>query len=72
MADGGIDADHVRQATKCRARVLYSQNGIHNPTGLKLAPGPAFSTYDGLRSHLRLPIWHEADLLEHSLHALSE
>jgi DNA-binding transcriptional MocR family regulator len=40
--------------------------------GVKLAPGPGFSTYGGLRSYLRLPIWHEADLLRHSLTALRE
>jgi DNA-binding transcriptional MocR family regulator len=38
--------------------------------GVKLAPGPGFSTYDGLRSYLRLPIWHDVDILERNLTAL--
>ena len=36
--------------------------------GVKLAPGPAFSPYDGHRSMLRLPVWHEAELLQRALH----
>lgn len=35
--------------------------------GVKLAPGPAFSPYDGHRSMLRLPVWHEPELLERAL-----
>lgn len=32
---------------------------------VQLAPGPAFSAFDGFRGHLRLPIWHPvADLAE--------
>jgi DNA-binding transcriptional MocR family regulator len=40
--------------------------------GVKLAPGPSFSTYGGLRSYLRLPIWHDADVLARSLTALRD
>lgn len=35
---------------------------------VKLAPGPGFSAYDGHRSMLRLPVWHEPELLERALH----
>lgn len=36
-------------------------------SGVKLAPGPRFSAYDGHRSMLRLPLWHEPDLLARAL-----
>ena len=38
--------------------------------GVLLAAGTTFSSYDGLRTHLRLPIWHESDLLGDGLVAL--
>jgi len=34
---------------------------------VKLAPGPSFSPYDGQRSMLRLPVWHEPALLRQAL-----
>jgi DNA-binding transcriptional MocR family regulator len=34
---------------------------------VKLAPGPSFSPYDGQRSMLRLPVWHEPELLDQAL-----
>ncbi|MEA5052131.1 MAG: PLP-dependent aminotransferase family protein [Propionicimonas sp.] len=39
--------------------------------GVLLAPGPSFSSYRGLRSKLRLPIWHEADVLSEGLGAIA-
>lgn len=39
--------------------------------GLKLASGPSFSVYEGFRTHLRLPIWHERTSLEHALGVLA-
>lgn len=38
--------------------------------GIRLAPGPGFSTYGGFRSHLRIPVWHDPDVLRRSLTAL--
>jgi Transcriptional regulators containing a DNA-binding HTH domain and an aminotransferase domain (MocR family) and their eukaryotic orthologs len=34
---------------------------------VKLAAGPSFSPYDGQRSMLRLPVWHEPALLQRAL-----
>lgn len=51
--DTGGDALALAEAAK-RAKV-------------KLVPGPSFSPYDGHRSMLRLPIWHEAELLHQAL-----
>lgn len=38
---------------------------------VKLAPGPSFSPYDGQRSMLRLPVWHEPALLRQALKLIS-
>ncbi len=38
---------------------------------VKLVPGPSFSPYDGHRSMLRLPIWHEPELLHQALSLLA-
>jgi len=38
---------------------------------VKLAPGPSFSPYDGQRSMLRLPVWHEPALLREALRMIS-
>ncbi|MEV7972906.1 PLP-dependent aminotransferase family protein [Cellulomonas sp. NPDC089187] len=35
--------------------------------GVRLAPGPAFSAYEGHRTRLRLPLWHEPGLLAGAL-----
>jgi DNA-binding transcriptional MocR family regulator len=39
--------------------------------GVKLAPGPSFSPYDGQRSMLRLPVWHEPAQLRQALTMIS-
>ncbi|WP_028708448.1 PLP-dependent aminotransferase family protein [Propionicicella superfundia] len=39
--------------------------------GIKLAPGPSFSVYEGFRTHLRLPVWHERAPMEHALQTLA-
>jgi DNA-binding transcriptional MocR family regulator len=38
---------------------------------VKLAPGPGFSPYDGHRSMLRLPVWHEPELLRQALQLIT-
>lgn len=38
--------------------------------GVKLAAGPGFSTYGGQRTFLRLPVWHDAQMLRTALAAL--
>jgi DNA-binding transcriptional MocR family regulator len=38
--------------------------------GLKLAAGPGFSTYGGHGTYLRLPVWHDRDVLRTALAAL--
>ena len=35
--------------------------------GVRLAPGPGYSAYDGQRTMLRLPVWHEPESLEKAL-----
>jgi DNA-binding transcriptional MocR family regulator len=35
--------------------------------GVRLAPGPGFSAYEGHRSRLRLPLWHEPGILAEAL-----
>ena len=39
--------------------------------GVKLVPGPSFSPYDGQRSMLRLPVWHEPAQLRQALTLIS-
>ena len=39
--------------------------------GLKLVAGPSFSAYGGQRSMLRLPVWHEPQLLRRGLAILA-
>ncbi len=39
---------------------------------VKLAAGPGFSPYDGQRSMLRLPVWHEPELLQRALQLIHE
>ena len=39
--------------------------------GLKLVAGPSFSAYGGQRSMLRLPVWHEPELLSRGLAILA-
>ncbi|GAA0273084.1 PLP-dependent aminotransferase family protein [Cryptosporangium japonicum] len=39
--------------------------------GVRVAAGPSFSTYDGQRTFLRLPVWHEPTMLRAGLTALS-
>lgn len=39
--------------------------------GVRLAAGPGFSTYGGQRTHLRIPVWHDADLLRRALTAVT-
>lgn len=38
--------------------------------GIRLAPGPGYSAYDGQRTMLRLPVWHEPELLANALRML--
>ena len=38
--------------------------------GVRLAPGPGYSAYDGQRTMLRLPVWHEPESLEKALRML--
>jgi len=38
---------------------------------VKLAAGPNFSVYGGQRGMLRLPVWHETELLHRALQAVS-
>lgn len=38
---------------------------------VRLAPGPSFSPHDGQRTMLRLPLWHEPDVLEEALGRIS-
>jgi DNA-binding transcriptional MocR family regulator len=40
--------------------------------GVKLVPGSSFSPYDGHRSRLRLPVWHEPVLLRQALGLMGE
>lgn len=35
--------------------------------GVRLAPGPGYSAYDGQRTMVRLPVWHEPESLEKAL-----
>ncbi|MFI5612922.1 PLP-dependent aminotransferase family protein [Amycolatopsis sp. NPDC051903] len=58
----GLWADTGEDAVRLAQRALAA--------GVKLAPGPAFSAYDGFRSHLRLPLWHAPGELEPVLAAL--
>ncbi len=44
---------------------------IGKRSGIKLAPGPSFSVYEGFRTHLRLPIWHDRAALEQALGVLA-
>ncbi|MCV2394476.1 PLP-dependent aminotransferase family protein [Actinotalea sp. M2MS4P-6] len=39
--------------------------------GIKLVAGPGFSTYGGYRDHLRLPVWHEREVLRAALGSLT-
>lgn len=50
--------DTVRLATRARA------------AGVRLAAGPAFSCYDGHRTRLRVPLWHEPGQLAQALRRL--
>lgn len=38
--------------------------------GVKLVAGPGFSTYGGYGEHLRLPVWHDPDVLRTALAAV--
>lgn len=40
--------------------------------GVRLAAGPAFSSHGGFRRHLRVPVWHDPDLLRTALEALRD
>jgi hypothetical protein len=40
--------------------------------GVKLLAGPSFSTYDGQRTMIRLPVWHEAAQLRQALALLTQ
>ncbi|MGK2350355.1 PLP-dependent aminotransferase family protein [Cutibacterium sp. V947] len=40
--------------------------------GIRLAPGPGYSAYDGQRTMLRLPVWHEPEMLEDALRMLHQ
>lgn len=59
----GLWVDTGRNAVELDARA--------RPLGVKLAPGPAFSVYDGFETFLRLPLWHEDRQLETALSVLS-
>ncbi|WIX74953.1 PLP-dependent aminotransferase family protein [Amycolatopsis carbonis] len=58
----GLWADTGEDAVRLAQRALTA--------GVKLAPGPAFSVYDGFRTHLRLPLWHAPRDLEPVLASL--
>ncbi|MDO4413209.1 MAG: PLP-dependent aminotransferase family protein [Cutibacterium sp.] len=38
--------------------------------GIRLAPGPGYSAYDGQRTMLRLPVWHEPEEIVNALRML--
>lgn len=56
--DTGTDAQALSEAAK---RV-----------GVNLAAGPSASPYEGHRSMIRLPLWHEADELRRGLELVAE
>lgn len=58
----GLWTDTGEDAVRLAQRALVA--------GVKLAPGPAFSVYDGFRTHLRLPLWHAPEELEPVLASL--